>query len=79
MYDYNVKSRVDEFVKTALAQVRNYCTSVKRLCLQAKSYKTNNIIMTMGSDFQYENAGEWFKNLDKLIKYVNMVNFNDTM
>ena len=27
--------------------------------------------MTMGSDFQYENANQWFKNLDKLIKYVN--------
>jgi lysosomal alpha-mannosidase len=27
--------------------------------------------MTMGSDFQYENANEWFKNLDKLMKYVN--------
>jgi hypothetical protein len=27
--------------------------------------------MTMGSDFQYENADEWYKNLDKLIKYVN--------
>jgi alpha-mannosidase len=23
------------------------------------------------SDFQYENAAEWFKNLDKLIHYVN--------
>ena len=31
----------------------------------------NHIIMTMGSDFQYENAYEDFKNLDKLIKYVN--------
>lgn len=29
--------------------------------------------MTMGSDFQYENAYEWFSNLDKLIKYVNLV------
>ena len=28
-------------------------------------------MMTMGSDFHYENANEWFKNLDKLIKYVN--------
>ena len=27
--------------------------------------------MTMGSDFEYENANEWYKNLDKLIKYVN--------
>jgi hypothetical protein len=25
----------------------------------------------MGEDFHYENANEWFKNLDKLIKYVN--------
>ena len=28
-------------------------------------------MMTMGSDFQYENAVMWYKNLDKLIKYVN--------
>ena len=27
--------------------------------------------MTMGSDFQYENANVWFKNLDKLIQQVN--------
>ena len=34
-------------------------------------YKTNNIMMTMGEDFTYENAREWYDNLDKLIKYVN--------
>ncbi|CAF3546363.1 unnamed protein product [Rotaria socialis] len=28
-------------------------------------------MMTMGKDFQYENANMWFQNLDKLIKYVN--------
>ena len=35
------------------------------------AYKTKHIIMTMGSDFQYENANLWYKNLDKLIRYVN--------
>uniref|UniRef100_A0A8C5CIB9 Lysosomal alpha-mannosidase n=1 Tax=Gadus morhua TaxID=8049 RepID=A0A8C5CIB9_GADMO len=37
----------------------------------AMAYKTKHIIMTMGSDFQYENANLWYKNLDKLIRYVN--------
>lgn len=27
--------------------------------------------MTMGSDFHYENAHLWFKNLDKLIAHAN--------
>ncbi len=45
-----------------------YCNP---LFVQAVGFATNHIIMTMGSDFQYENANEWFKNMDKLIKYVN--------
>lgn len=28
-------------------------------------------MVTMGSDFQYQAAHNWFKNLDKLIAYVN--------
>ena len=28
-------------------------------------------MFNMGSDFQYEDAKEWYKNLDKLINYVN--------
>jgi len=59
LYDVNVKERVDAFVEVT--------------CEQAEHYKTNNIILTMGSDFQYENALRWFFNLDKLIKYVNEV------
>ncbi|KAL1005722.1 hypothetical protein UPYG_G00063150 [Umbra pygmaea] len=55
--DYNVDDVVIRFLKIALEQ--------------AKVYKTNHIIMTMGSDFQYENANLWYKNLDKLIRYVN--------
>lgn len=34
-------------------------------------FATNHIMMTMGNDFQYEIADEWFKNMDKLIRYVN--------
>ncbi|XP_063055152.1 lysosomal alpha-mannosidase [Engraulis encrasicolus] len=55
--DFNVHEIVQLFLETA----RN----------QSKMYKTNHIIMTMGSDFQYENANLWFKNMDKLIRYVN--------
>ncbi|XP_034043246.1 lysosomal alpha-mannosidase [Thalassophryne amazonica] len=55
--DYNV----DDVVARFLTIANN----------QALVYKTNHIIMTMGSDFQYENANLWYKNLDKLIHYVN--------
>ncbi|KAL1785109.1 lysosomal alpha-mannosidase [Sigmodon hispidus] len=34
-------------------------------------YQTDHTVMTMGSDFQYENANMWFKNMDKLIHLVN--------
>ncbi|KAJ8363171.1 hypothetical protein SKAU_G00120020 [Synaphobranchus kaupii] len=55
--DYNVDTIVQKFLKVANDQ--------------AALYRTNHIIMTMGSDFQYENANLWYKNLDKLIRYVN--------
>lgn len=53
----NVKERADTFVQ--LMQER------------AKSYKTNNVLVTFGSDFQYMNALINFKNMDKLMKYIN--------
>ena len=62
LYDNNVKDTVERFVQTT--------------CKQASHYKTNHIILTMGSDFMYENANLWYKNLDKLIKYVNDVGTN---
>uniref|UniRef100_A0A8C4Q1D9 Alpha-mannosidase n=2 Tax=Eptatretus burgeri TaxID=7764 RepID=A0A8C4Q1D9_EPTBU len=55
--EYNKEKFVSLFLETAKKQ--------------SKYYKTNHIIMTMGSDFQYENANVWFKNMDKLIKHVN--------
>jgi lysosomal alpha-mannosidase len=36
-------------------------------------YRGEDIMLTMGCDFEYSNARTWFKNLDKLIKYVNAV------
>ncbi|XP_053232372.1 lysosomal alpha-mannosidase [Podarcis raffonei] len=58
----NVESIVAYFLGTAAAQ--------------AKHYRTNHIVMTMGSDFQYENALLWYKNMDKLIKHVNAKQLN---
>ncbi|XP_006900896.1 PREDICTED: lysosomal alpha-mannosidase [Elephantulus edwardii] len=55
--EYNAKELVTYFLQLATAQARHY--------------RTNHTIMTMGSDFQYENANMWFKNLDKLIHLVN--------
>ena len=50
-----------------LAQVDDFLETAKN---QSKTYKTNSIVMTMGSDFQYQDAHVWYKNLDKLIKWV---------
>lgn len=62
LFNLNVERRVDAFVEIT--------------CEQASHYKTNNVMLTMGSDFQYENAERWYKNLDKLIRYVNEVSRN---
>ncbi|XP_049563066.1 lysosomal alpha-mannosidase isoform X1 [Orcinus orca] len=55
--EYNAKDLVHYFLQLATAQ--------------GQHYRTNHTVMTMGSDFQYENANMWFKNLDKLIQLVN--------
>ena len=38
---------------------------------QAERTHGNNVMWTMGSDFQHENSEEYFKEIDKLIKYAN--------
>ncbi|XP_075249243.1 lysosomal alpha-mannosidase-like [Convolutriloba macropyga] len=57
LFTYNVNQRIDDFISA----VRD----------QAQHYRTNHIIMTMGSDFQYMVASKWYTNLDLLIKYTN--------
>ena len=44
-------------------------TFIKDILLQAGNLRTDNVMFTFGSDFQYENAIEYYKNLDKLMKY----------
>ncbi|XP_076263633.1 lysosomal alpha-mannosidase-like [Rhynchophorus ferrugineus] len=56
-FEYNVDDRVNDFI--------NYVTEA------SKVYTTNNILITMGDDFNYQDAEAWFINLDKLIYYVN--------
>jgi len=37
----------------------------------ANHYRTTNLMHTMGSDFHYSNSRMWFKNMDKLLNYIN--------
>lgn len=57
LFDYNVEDRVNDFIDAAVTQ--------------ANLTRTNHIMWTMGDDFQYQYAESWFKQLDKLIHYVN--------
>ncbi|KAH8334062.1 hypothetical protein KR059_006202 [Drosophila kikkawai] len=56
-YENNVEARVDGFL--------DYAEEM------SKHYLTNHIMVPMGGDFQYEDAKVNYKNMDKLIKYIN--------
>lgn len=55
---YNVDDKITLFL--------NY---VKK---QSQHYRTDNVIITMGGDFTYQDAAMWYTNLDKLIEYSNL-------
>ncbi|XP_051127486.1 alpha-mannosidase isoform X2 [Andrographis paniculata] len=57
IFDFNVDERVNDFIAAAMTQ--------------ANVTRTNHIMWTMGDDFQYQYAESWFKQMDKLIHYVN--------
>lgn len=43
---------------------------------QANITRTNHIMWTMGTDFRYQYAHTWYRNMDKLIHYVNKVSIS---
>uniref|UniRef100_A0A6M2F2G9 Alpha-mannosidase n=1 Tax=Populus davidiana TaxID=266767 RepID=A0A6M2F2G9_9ROSI len=57
LFDYNVAERVNEFVSAAMDQ--------------ANITRTNHVMWTMGTDFKYQYAHTWYKQMDKFIHYVN--------
>ncbi|XP_031833177.1 lysosomal alpha-mannosidase II isoform X1 [Nomia melanderi] len=61
--DYNVDERVEKLLEYARRQ--------------ASSYRSNNVIFTMGEDFNYQHAEMWFTNLDRLIRYVRERNSSE--
>ena len=58
MEDDNVAFYVDKFVDAAQAYANN---------TRSAGSATQNVMFLMGSDFQYENADGWYKNLDKVL------------
>lgn len=63
LFDYDLEKRASEFATFVRAD--------------SKAYKDSNVFYAMGSDFQYEAAHEWFKNVDILIDFFNRPeNFN---
>ncbi|XP_076898589.1 putative alpha-mannosidase At5g13980 [Bidens hawaiensis] len=57
LFDYNVEERVNDFVAAAVAQ--------------ANITRTNHVMWMMGTDFKYQYAESWYRNMDKFIHYVN--------
>ncbi|CAG2111159.1 unnamed protein product, partial [Medioppia subpectinata] len=55
--DYNVDKIVDKFLNYILPYSNNYAT--------------NHLLIPMGMDFNFQSAGAWFTNMDKLIRYTN--------
>ncbi|KAJ8870547.1 hypothetical protein PR048_029570 [Dryococelus australis] len=62
--DYNVDEKVTKFL--------DFIDDV------AAAYSTDNILITMGQDFTYQSAHMNYKNMDKLIKYVNLLQKNNS-
>ncbi|KAF4040772.1 Glycosyl hydrolases family 38 C-terminal domain [Phytophthora infestans] len=57
LHDYDVCDEVEQFVSNAK--------------MRGDHSKGNHVFIPMGCDFQYDNSLRWFKNMDKILHYVN--------
>lgn len=56
--DYNLEETLDKFASTVHQHIQYFKNQ-------------NHIMFTMGDDFHFQNAKQYFKNMDKLIKHMN--------
>lgn len=73
---YNVQQRITDFINAAISQVisvsgRDWSSEITYES-SVLSF-TNHVMWTMGDDFHYQYAESSFKQIDKLIHYVNKV------
>lgn len=61
LHDYNKDLMIQNFIKVVKEDFEYFKEGPAK----------KHLIYAMGSDFQYQNANQNFKNMDKLIKYVN--------
>jgi alpha-mannosidase len=66
--DYNVQASVDNF----LEQARTAANMTAGCEGMGSGDARCDVMFMMGTDFSYENAVTWFRNIDKIIKYVNL-------
>ncbi|KAK7501311.1 hypothetical protein BaRGS_00007436 [Batillaria attramentaria] len=45
---------------------------LSQVTMRASKFRTQHLLMPMGSDFGYRVASDWFNNMDKLIKLINV-------
>ncbi|RZF42310.1 hypothetical protein LSTR_LSTR003928 [Laodelphax striatellus] len=74
-FNFESRRRNEAIVDAKNSSEYNVDKKTERIINEAKLrknfYKSNNVYLTFGDDFTFNNAISWFKNIDKLIKYIN--------
>ncbi|XP_048480276.1 lysosomal alpha-mannosidase [Plutella xylostella] len=64
---------VDDVASPAHNVDRRVSALLQYINAEASHYRSGHIVLTMGGDFTYQDAGMWYTNLDKLIEHTNRV------